>query len=121
MSSNSPLDLLLSLVSGMFRSPALNILPSLFFNLAVLWFGIVGWKRHRVRGFLLWLAAAVLGLVSNITFMSVFVGDHYMSSPQVLALAIGRQLGTIGTIFFAAGVWHFVYRTRFGPPEPPEQ
>ena len=113
MTQNSLLDTLLSLLGGFAQPWLAAMIPNLLFRLAGLWLAIAGWRRHRAPGFLLLLVSSVIGLVSVAMLMAV-----YAKGPNVSPLAsIASQIGYIAAIFGTAGIWHFVYRARFAPPE----
>ncbi len=121
MTQNSLLDTLLSLFGSLQHTALLSMIPNLLFRLVGLWLSVVGWKRQRASGFLLLLASSVIGVVSALMYIWVFCGDANFTSERAPLASIASHLGTIAAIFGTAGIWHFVYRARFAPPEPTPQ
>lgn len=116
--TSSLLDRFLRLYGDLSHTWLPGMPPHLLILLVGMWLAVVGWKRHRAPGFLLLLAASVIGLAANSTFI-VFYGDGSEFTPERARLAsISFQIGIIAEIFGAAGIWHFAYRARFAPPLP---
>ena len=119
---NEFLDAILSLIFGsLYKSSLFDTLPILVFNLTCLWLAVDGLKRHRVRGFLLLLVASILGLTSCLMLIVINVNSSEFSPENARLVSIAGDLVVIEFIFFTAGIWHFVYRARFAPPEPTPQ
>ena len=121
MTQKSFLEALCEVLLAFMTSATPILLPHLIFSIAVLWLAVVGWKRQRVRGFLLLLVASIFELVSALMFIAQGF-DNPSAPPGAVDLSlIALRLNNIAEIFAAAGIWHFVYRARFAPPEPTPQ
>jgi hypothetical protein len=87
-----------------------------------LWFGIVGWRRHRSRAFLLFLGsylAGILAQVMNFCYMGLLSPQRSSLRPTSFltdALPMfyfSQALSFISVILALAALWIFVYRTSF--------
>ena len=123
MQQLSLIDTMLSPFHAFRHSLQNDVMPYLLFYLAVLWLAAVGWKRHRMPGFLLLLMSSIIGLISAVMLMVGGLGSPNFSPERAdtHTLDVAYQLALIAMILITAGIWHFVYRARFAPPEPTPQ
>ncbi|MCE9611305.1 MAG: hypothetical protein K8R23_14010 [Chthoniobacter sp.] len=119
MSQNSLLDTLFSLFGALRKiGPTL---PGVLFNIGVVLLSLLGWQKHRASGFLLVLTAGAIGLTSSLLWLSFITAGSHVSDFHSPIIAAVSALGSTSMIFWIAGLWCLVYRTRFAPPEDSDQ
>jgi hypothetical protein len=118
MTSNNFLDTLLSLFST--SNSFAPWLPALLFRICGLVLAAIGWNRHRVLAFLLFLISSALGIVSS-AFTAFAVSQMRGSNAQGMQFySASATLGYLAIIMGLWGLGHFVFRAKFAPPHKPE-
>lgn len=118
MASTSVFDALFSLFGGSVHLAAW--LPGLLIRLCGLWLAAVGWKRHRVLGFMLFFVASAIGVAS-----SVFVAIGMSRSTQMpggasSVYSAATSLGYLSAILSLCALGHLAFRATFAPPVQPQ-
>jgi len=95
-------------------------LPVLFFNTCGVVLAAIGWNRHRVFGFLLFLISSALGIArSGLAALAASQLQH--SHTQAMHLySASTTLGYVAIIISLWGLGWFVFRANFARPRKPE-
>jgi hypothetical protein len=116
MASNSFLDSIIAFFSA---AAAANLgvwLPGLLFRLVGLWLAAVGWNRHRILGFLLFLISSAVGLASSVVAAIGMAGISNYSRAGVSLFSVSTTLGYLSAIAGLFGLGNLVFRAKFAPP-----
>jgi hypothetical protein len=115
--SNNFLDALFSFFST--SNTLAAWLPALIFRICGLVLAAIGWNRHRVLGFLLFLISSALGIAST-AFTAVGVSQMRSSNAQAMQFySAATTLGYLATVMGLWGLGHFVFRATFAPRSKP--
>ena len=95
-------------------------LPALLFRICGLVLAAIGWNRHRIFGFLLFLISSALGIASS-TLTAFAVSQMHGSNAQGMRFySASATLGYLAIIMGLWGLGHFVFRANFAPPRKPD-
>jgi hypothetical protein len=112
-------DELISFFNSMPSGPA-QWLVGLLFPICGLVLAAIGWKRHQILGFLLFLISSALGIASRVVGI-IGISRVRNSAGQGLGfLSASTTLAYLATIMGLWGLGYFVFRAKFTPPTKPE-
>jgi hypothetical protein len=119
MTFKNLLDELISFFSSRPYGPA-QWLVGLLFPICGLVLAAIGWKRHQILGFLLFLISSALGIASHVVGIVGISRVRNSTSEGLGFLSASTTLAYLATIIGLWGLGYFVFRAKFAPPAKPE-